>query len=60
MERKRGIVLLCTLAIMIILSVFLMTAVYYTHSSIMVTKRVIWDIKSYWAAEAGNTVAADS
>lgn len=58
-KKQRGIILLCTLVIMVILSVFLMIGVYRMQSSAMVTKRVIWEIKSYWAARAGNTVVAD-
>ncbi|MBR0518480.1 hypothetical protein IJJ97_01680, partial [bacterium] len=60
MNAKRGIILISTLAIMVVLSIFLMTAVYHMQSSVMATKRVIWDIKSYWATEAGNNIAADS
>ncbi len=59
MKKKRGIILICTLVIMIILSIFLMTAVYQMQSSTMVTKKVMWDIKSYWSALAGSTIATD-
>lgn len=57
--KKRGMLLICTLAIMVILSIFLMTAVQQTQSNTMVTKRIIWDIKSFWSAEAGSTIAAN-
>ena len=57
--RQRGIILLCTLVIMVILSLLLMVGVYRMQSSAMVTKRAIWNIKSYWAAMAGNTIVAD-
>lgn len=60
MNAKRGIILISTLVIMVVFSIFLMTAVYHMQSSVMATKRVIWDIKSYWATEAGNNIAADS
>ena len=59
LKNQRGILLLCTLVIMVILSVLLMVGVYRMESSVMVTKRTIWEIKSYWAARAGNTIAAD-
>ena len=59
LKNQKGILLLCTLVIMVILSVFLMVGVYRMESSVMVTKRVIWEIKSYWGARAGNTIAAD-
>ena len=36
-----------------------MVSVYRMQSSTMVTKKAIWEIKSYWAARAGNTIAAD-
>ena len=60
MKREKGVILLCTLAIMVILSILLMVGVYRMQSSVMATKKVIWEIKSYWAARAGNTVAADN
>ena len=60
MKKNRGIILICTLAIMVILSIFLMVTVHRMQSSSLVTKRMMWDIKSYWAAVAGNNVAADS
>ena len=60
MKKNRGMILFCTLAILVILSVFLMVVVHRTQSSLLVTKRVMWDVKSYWAAIAGNNVAADS
>ncbi len=56
-KNQRGILLLCTLVIMVILSVFLMVGVYRMESSVMATKKTIWEIKSYWAARAGNTIA---
>lgn len=59
MKKHRGIILWCTLVIMVILSVLLMVGVYRMQSSAMVTKKVIWEIKSYWAGRAGNTLAAD-
>ena len=59
MKEKRGMILICTLAIMIILTIFLLTAVHQTQSSTMVAKRAMWDIKSYWSAIAGNTIAQD-
>ncbi len=59
LKNQRGILLLCTLVIMVILSVFLMVGVYRMESSVMATKKVIWEIKSYWGARAGNTIAAD-
>ena len=60
MKRKqKGVLLFCTLVIMVILSVFLMVGVYRMQSSTMVTKKAVWEIKSYWAARAGNTIAAD-
>lgn len=60
MKKSRGMILICTLAIMVILSIFLMVTVHRMQSSSLVTKRMMWDIKSYWAAVAGNNVAADS
>ena len=57
--RKKGMILICTLAIMVVLSIFLMTAVYQMQSSTMVTKKAMWDIKSYWSAIAGSTIASD-
>ena len=59
MKEKRGMILICTLAIMIILTIFLLTAVHQTQSSTMVAKRAMWDIKSYWSAVAGHTIAQD-
>lgn len=59
LKNQRGILLLCTLVIMVILSILLMVGVYRMESSVMVTKKAIWEIKSYWAAKAGNTIAAD-
>ena len=60
MKRKqKGVLLFCTLVIMVILSVFLMVGVYRMQSSTMVTKKAVWEIKSYWSARAGNTIAAD-
>ncbi len=59
MRKQKGMILWCTLVIMVILSVFLMVGVYRMQSSTMVTKRMIWEIKSYWSARAGNTIAAD-
>ena len=59
MKKHRGIILWCTLVIMVILSVFLMVGVYRMQSSAMVTKKAIWEIKSYWTARAGNTIVAD-
>lgn len=58
-NKQRGVLLLCTLAIMVILSILLMVGVYRMQSSTMATKKAIWEIKSYWAARAGNTVVAD-
>ena len=58
-QRLRGMILICTLIIMVILSVFLIVGVYRMQSSTMVTKRAIWDIKSYWSAMAGSTLASD-
>ena len=58
-KQQKGMLLLCTLVIMIILSIFLIAGVYHVQSSTMVTKRAIWEIKSYWGARAGNTLAAD-
>lgn len=59
LQRLRGMILICTLIIMVILSVFLIVGVYRMQSSTMVTKKVIWDIKSYWSAMAGSTLASD-
>ena len=59
MKKNRGMILICTLAIMVILSIFLLTAVYQMQSTTMVTKKMMWDIKAFWAAEAGNTIASD-
>lgn len=59
LKNQRGVLLLCTLVIMVILSVFLMVGVYRMESSVMATKKTIWEIKSYWGAKAGNTIAAD-
>ena len=56
---KKGMILICTLSIMVVLSIFLMTAVYQMQSSTMVTKKAMWDIKSYWSAIAGSTIASD-
>lgn len=56
---QKGVLLLCTLIIMVILSVALMVGVWRMNSSVSTTKRAIWDIKSYWATKAGNTIAAD-
>ena len=58
-NKQKGMILFCTLVIMVILSVLLMVGVYRMQSSTMVTKRMIWEIKSYWTARAGNTIAAD-
>ena len=60
MKKSKGMILICTLAIMVILSIFLMVTVHRMQSSSLVTKRMMWDIKSYWATVAGNNVAADS
>ncbi|MBR0519156.1 hypothetical protein IJJ97_05135, partial [bacterium] len=59
MKKHRGIILWCTLVIMVILSVLLMVGVYRMQSSVMVTKKAIWEIKSYWAGRAGNTLASE-
>ncbi len=56
---QKGIILLCTLVIMVILSMSLMVGVWRINSSVSSTKRAIWDIKAYWATKAGNTIAAD-
>ena len=56
---QKGVLLLCTLIIMVILSVALMVGVWRMNSSVSTTKRAIWDIKAYWATKAGNTIAAD-
>ena len=58
-QKQQGVILLCTLAIMVILSILLMVGVHRMQTSTMMTKRAIWEIKSYWAAKAGNTIAAD-
>ena len=56
---QKGVLLLCTLIIMVILSVALMVGVWRMNSSVSTTKRAIWDIRAYWATKAGNTIAAD-
>ena len=58
-QKQQGVILLCTLAIMVILSILLMVGVHRMQTSTMMTKRAIWEIKSYWAARAGNTIVAD-
>lgn len=55
----KGAALITTLVIMVIISVFLMSAVYKTQAGIFATKRVVQEIKSYWAARAGFAVAAN-
>lgn len=60
MSRNKGVILLCTLAVMTVISIFLMAAVWRTQNSILMTKRVTQEIKAYWSAKAGIVFAAAS
>lgn len=58
-NKNRGIILLTTLAVLVILGIFLIAAVWKTQNGILTTKNVSQEIKAYWAAKAGFTVAAN-
>ena len=59
MKKKKGIILLYTLAITSILSILLMGVVWKMQNSVLLTKRTVQEIKSYWSARAGLDFAAD-
>ena len=42
-KKQKGVLLLCTLAIMVILSVLLMVGVSRMQSTAMLTKRTVWE-----------------
>ena len=53
MYRKKGVVLLITLCLMVIMGVLLMGVVKSLGNNIFFTKKTAMEIKSYWAAKAG-------